>query len=34
MPTGGDVNLDNQWAVLMASMVEELKIDFGHIITE
>lgn len=33
MPTGGDANLDNQRVVLVSSMIERLKIDFGHIIT-
>lgn len=32
MPVGGDANLDSRRAVLVASLVDGLKIDFGHII--
>lgn len=34
MPTGGDTNMDNQRAVLVANMIEGLIIDFNHIITD
>lgn len=32
--TGGDANLDNQRKVLVAAMIEGLKIDFGRIIDD
>lgn len=32
--TGGDPNLENQRVVLVASMIERLKNNFGHIIID
>lgn len=34
MPIGEHTNLDNQRVVLVASMIEGLKINFGHITTD
>lgn len=33
MPTGGDVNLELQKAVLIFGLIDGLKINFGHILT-